>query len=95
MGPPVVETILCVAALAPPRADGVPGQFICSMPRPARHGDIVQRMPKEWWGTQGFLTSTGRFVSRKEAWVIAEAAGQILRCTSTSGPGTLYSEDLW
>jgi hypothetical protein len=40
---------------------------------------------------QGFTDQYGTFLTRKEAWVIAEAAGQIRRVTDT--PGTLYSED--
>lgn len=42
---------------------------------------------------QGFLTSKGRYVNRQEAWVIAEAARQIL--PHARHPGTLYSEDLY
>lgn len=46
---------------------------------------------------QGFFTSQGRFVSRTEAWKIAEAEGQILRrCGGdTANGGTLYSENLY
>lgn len=42
-------------------------------------------------GEQGFLTSTGRFVSREEGKEIALASGQIKSTFS----GTLCSEDLW
>lgn len=42
---------------------------------------------------QGFLTNTNRFVDRKEAWVIAEKAKQIIQISG--GKGTLYSEDLY
>lgn len=42
---------------------------------------------------QGFVTSEGRFVDRKEAWTIAEKNNQIV-CQS-GGKGTLYSEDLY
>ena len=43
--------------------------------------------------TQGFLTSKGRFVNRKEAWKIALAAGQI---TEEDGyKQQLFSEDLY
>ena len=45
---------------------------------------------------QGFVTDTGRYVDRKEAWQIAEAAGQLNERAPTDGRGgTLYSEDLW
>lgn len=42
---------------------------------------------------QGFITNTGRFVNRKEAWKIARAAGQI---DDNGGHGKeLFSEDLY
>ena len=46
---------------------------------------------------QGFIDQHGAYLSRTEAWPIAEAAGQILkRCggDDTDG-GTLYSENLY
>ena len=42
---------------------------------------------------QGFLTNLNRFVDRKEGWIIAKEAEQIIRVSGTEG--TLYSEDLW
>jgi hypothetical protein len=41
---------------------------------------------------QGFVTSDGRFVGRKQAGCIAILAGQIERL---KWPPLLYSEDLW
>ena len=43
--------------------------------------------------TQGFVTSLGRFVDRREGWDIAEKANQII--IQSGGNGTLYSEDLY
>lgn len=46
---------------------------------------------------QGFIDNRGVFLSRTEAWKVAEAAGQIIRrCggDDTDG-GTLYSENLY
>lgn len=46
---------------------------------------------------QGFIDNRGAFLTRTEAWKVAEAAGQILyRCggDDTNG-GTLYSENLY
>jgi hypothetical protein len=46
---------------------------------------------------QGFIDNKGAFLSRTEAWTIAEAAGQIIRRVGgddTNG-GTLYSENLY
>lgn len=51
---------------------------------------------------QGFVTNTGRFVLREEAWVIAEREGQILRrvggdtrMVNGVEVGVLYSENLY
>ena len=46
----------------------------------------------EW--EQGFVTNKYRFVTREDAWLIAEAQGQIVRdCGKCRG--TLYSEHLY
>ncbi len=42
---------------------------------------------------QGFVDQKGVFLTREEAWVVAEAAGQIRRVTGAKGE--LYSEDLY
>lgn len=46
---------------------------------------------------EGFIDQHNVFLTRAEAWLIAEAAGQILyRCGGdTSNGGTLYSENLY
>jgi hypothetical protein len=46
---------------------------------------------------QGFLTSEGRYVNRREAWAIAEAAGQILYGSDASDEedNILISENLY
>jgi hypothetical protein len=71
---------------------------VWSLPAPARHGDLVLLL-KDYniiltGSKMGFLTNLGRFVDRKEGWIVASKANQIL---STSAPdGTvLVSEDLW
>lgn len=68
-----------------------------TMPAPARHHHILHSMPPlnpvvppE---AQGFLTSTGRFVTRKEAMGIAVSAGQV-PASKVTAPD-LFSEDLW
>ncbi|MFM0503942.1 hypothetical protein [Paraburkholderia caffeinilytica] len=46
---------------------------------------------------QGFIDNRGNFLSRIDAWKVAEAAGQIIRRVGgddTNG-GTLYSENLY
>lgn len=49
-------------------------------------------LPKEH--VQGFLTSTNRFVDRKEAWVIAEKANQIVN-RDAGLHEELFSENLY
>lgn len=44
---------------------------------------------------QGFITNTDRFVSRKEAYVIAKEAGQLLHNMHDKTNLILVSEDLW
>lgn len=41
----------------------------------------------------GFLTNKQEYLTREQAWKVAEAAKQIRQVTGT--PGTLYSEDLY
>lgn len=53
-------------------------------------GDFVSRNPHH----HEFLTSTGRFVNRKEAMKIAIGANQILDLSETRGD-QLFSEDLY
>lgn len=57
-----------------------------------RHNDIMARFGKKVLDVkqQGFYTSYGRFVDRKEALKIAKDAGQI-----ELENGILYSEDLY
>lgn len=51
--------------------------------------------PESWNSAQqGFLDNKGLFLSREQAWRIAEAAGQI-RPHPSVRPGTLHSEDLY
>ena len=81
-----------------------------SLPAPARHHDVIHAManaglPHEARGldAQGFLTNTGRWVTREEAAVVAEKAQQPLRPIELRGSVAdkayplrrLYSEDLW
>jgi len=53
-----------------------------------RFGDEISRNPSD----QGFFTSKGRFVNRKEAAIIAKTAGQV---SSNFSQSRLFSEDLW
>lgn len=78
-------------------------QMIFSLPPPARHHDVLHMMADNILKTeqgpkweQGFLTCSGRFVSREAGVVIARFAGQlnIIR-PKTSPEWQLFSEDLW
>lgn len=64
--------------------------LIVSLPAPARHGTILHSGQPD--GVQGFLTSTGRFVNRVEAYYIAYRENQII---GEGRPPQLFSEDVW
>ena len=85
------EYILCAAISKPNEYDMAAKPLIyCGH----RHNNIlwqgrhVPRSPRY----QGFLTSTGRFVDRKEAYMIAVKAKQIVPVDNVE---LLYSEDLY
>jgi len=75
--------------------------LIHTLPRPARHGDLIN--PLFWLngdpngGEHGFLLDDGSFVDRTQAWPIAEAAGQISpTARKREAPYLhLFSEDVW
>ncbi len=77
-----------------------PTTLTVSSPAPARHGTLLHPLtsltgirvsPYD----QGFLTSTGRYVSREEGHKIAVASGQPMIDHPSRIDGVLYSEDLW
>ncbi len=53
------------------------------------YGDGYHKRVKQ----QGFVDQMGVFLSREDAWIVAENASQIRR--QVSGPGDLYSENLY
>jgi hypothetical protein len=59
----------------------------------------IEAMYMGSWATseQGFIDQYGAFLTRTEAWVVASAAGQIIRrCDGDDDDGgTLYSENLY
>jgi len=71
-----------------------------SLPRPARHGQVLHCMeglvPDIWLsaGCQGFLTSDGRFVNRVQAKQIAHIAKQPIVRDNPHGRDA-FSEDFW
>lgn len=76
--------------------------MVFTLARPHRHNDIIHWFGKrrlsieEFVGLceEGFLTSDGRFVGRKEAARIAIAAGQVKQKDLCAFP-SIFSEDLW
>lgn len=81
----------------------------------ARHFDKIMRDQMEasegiaWWKScqQGFINQFGEFLTRKEAWVIADKNGQIklfdpnstskriIQPANQGKEGTLFSENLY
>lgn len=71
-------------------------EMIITLPPPARHGTLIAAMTHAFGEVdiqprmQGFVTSTGRYVGRMEAALIADHAGQRMQTKPE-----LFSEDLW
>lgn len=68
------------------------------LPKPNRHHHCIELAARQLNkpvsdGTQGFMTSTGRYVLREEALTIAKAANQLL--PRHKHPRELFSESLW
>lgn len=68
-----------------------------------RHFDATMRATMAWVGLedfyqaaweQGFIDQWGMFMTREEAWIVAKAAGQIMRRCG-GDEGCLYSENLY
>lgn len=71
------------------------------LPKPNRHHNLLDIMFAEQKGEtqvyadeEGFTTSTGRYVNREEALIIAEKANQIISERHVRGD-ELYSESVW
>jgi hypothetical protein len=71
--------------------------LIYTMPRPARHHNIIILLPLDAYSgsEQGFITSKGRFVGRKEAFDIAKSNMQPWVNPPFGNSGDLFSENLW
>ena len=89
------RVIVCAAM-----RDTETGKVICSV----RHWDELSRQrfnsqeeAMDFDDEQGFVDNKYQFLTRTEAWKVAEAAGQIKRrCGGdTTDGGTLYSENLY
>lgn len=89
------RVIVCAAM-----RDRKTGNVVCSV----RHWDKLTHWlfdsseeAREFDDEQGFVDNKYNFLTRQEAWKVAEAAGQIKRrCGGdTADGGTLYSENLY
>jgi len=88
------EPILAIVAAAVRLPDGL----VCSLPRPARHFNVIRSLAshgidQQGNHEQGFLLSDGRFCRRTPARMVAEKAGQILPTAGQTKE--LFSEDVW
>ncbi len=72
-------------------------RHFCPMMRKNMEGKDIPWMRIKFGEEQGFVDQYGVFMSRQEAWSVAEAAGQIRhRCGGdTANGGTLFSENLY
>lgn len=71
---------------------------IYSLPKPSRHGEVVRSIGGMYGpSVQGFLTSQGHFINRRQAMLLARRNGQLNRDMSENSyqGEDLYSEDLW
>ena len=74
--------------------------IVYTLPAPARHHHVIKLIVdsvgkyKPAKEDQGFITDGGKFVTRKQAAILALACGQVKRLIEPS-TGELFSEDLW
>lgn len=93
----MTETIIAAAC----RIVNDAGIYVASVPKPGRHHHIFRALKASGEqclilpDDQGFLTSTGCFVEREEAFLIASRAGQVNRKPGGYDGPQLFSEDLW
>lgn len=76
------------------------GELIHSLPRPARHHDIIHAMVVNGYktpitGEQGFINNRGRFLDRIRALQEAYLEGQVTPEQKEGKSQQLYSEDCW
>lgn len=75
---------------------------VWSLPAPNRHHDVIRHIVRRTGAyyvdahgdDQGFLDSAGNYLTRSQAYRLAEAAGQ-LRADRPNWDYELYSENLW
>jgi hypothetical protein len=81
------------------------GDVICFVPEPGRHHNVLHGLHDAYGKrahgydteTQGFITQTGMFLNRRDAFIYAKEIGQPLKRHHSDGyqGNELYSEDLW
>lgn len=98
--------MIVAAAIKFPGREG--HALICFVPRPGRHHNILhslrmqfneksERTASSYAGeVQGFITSEGEFLGRREALIYARDRGQMKpRKPGDYNGDELFSEDLW
>lgn len=73
------------------------GGEVISLPRPNRHHNLFpicksRGFKAPYYGEQGFITDTGRFLNRIEGGKLALENGQVQKLHA---PPELFSEDVW
>lgn len=72
---------------------------IYSLPEPNRHIDVRMAIRKhtEMYGPhqEGFVDSLGNYLSREDAFTLAQANGQLKLTRHYVEDDVLYSEDIW
>jgi hypothetical protein len=80
----------------------LPNRLVISLPAPSRHHHIISMLNEAHVdqdyihrAEQGFLVSSGKFATRRQAYRIAFEAHQLLP-KPVGGPGfVLFSENVW
>ena len=93
----ILLSVRTVHALAPaqpetPHVEAIIGAAIQTLTTGRSHAECIAKANRP---TQGFMTSMGRFVDRREALQLATAAGQLEGRTKHHPLDQLMSEDLW
>lgn len=69
---------------------------VYSLPNPYRHHDVIRLIGGiAGPDIQGFLTSSGEFLNRRQAYTYAQEHNQLKRRPGGYNGNQLFSEDLW
>ena len=74
---------------------------IFSLPSPNRHHNVIRMIAEETgegikdFHKEGFVTSNGMYLSRREAFIYAKNKNQLNRDPNGYSGDELFSEDIW